>query len=403
MLSTVKTRRREHTPALLILLGLMLFVRLARRIDPPRPQTQLIERPRDRVALVLTAAATVMSIAFVTLAATALGLTSHHVPQNQGVSLTVIVPDEVRDPRVTLSIADASSLRYLVDLEQDLAKDTWRSFTSQSILGREESFIGRLDPPYAGPIRDPDGRETTPAALLKATSWKLLIDVRGAAPRGRPLLIGLASRSGAAAHALATPSAEGSCRDVRLDRPTVQKGRFRIFDEMFALLPTCDRDGSGDVVYRGEVLMTPPLVDNANGHIGATLPLLTVVSYPVPSPSANDEESDPLPSPSDDDNEKGVPLAFRLFHTSVVSDGRAHVAGRSADVRIAPAPIYPETFAWKATGALGASWSLTDPETVNQAENRKVAASVLLGVATSALVASVGALVAVWRAPGRST
>jgi hypothetical protein len=330
-----------------------------------------------------------MSMLLVGLSAAALGIAGHHVPDNEGVGLLVIVPSSLERPEITLSIADAADLSYVLDVKEEVATGGWSSSTSGSVIGRQDSPMETLDALYAGEIRDAEGQAKTPARLLDATSWKVLIDIRGESTR-EPVLVGVTSRSGTAAHALVTPDAEGTCGHVRLDWPEEQTGLNRLSDQAFLLLPTCSSaESSEPVAYRSELLMKPPLTDIANGRVASVLPLVVVVADPM--------------SPHSDIREDGVddgwskPLPFRLFQTSAVTDGSARAAGRWTDLRITPSPLFPETFGWEAYGSLDASWSLTDPQGVNRSESRRVAASVVLGVGTSALVAAVGAFFGVRR------
>jgi hypothetical protein len=217
------------------MIALLLLVAASRR-QVPVTTTREDRRAAapSRLRLLLGLAGVAASTTILGLSAALLGINSHHVPQAEPVSLLIFVPSELEDPMVTISLADPEEPYYAIGLEQDAGSLT--TTTSASLIRREHTGSGVREPLSISEVVDGRGRKVPPRALLDATSWKVLVDVRGRSARVHPLLVGVASPSEDAAYGLVAADPT-NCARFRIHRPTPEKGVFRLFNQGFRLEP----------------------------------------------------------------------------------------------------------------------------------------------------------------------
>lgn len=297
--------------------------------------------------------------------------------------LFVELPAQLTDPHTLISFTPVADPVYYTSV-------AFNATTLEVNTGQAFSSIGSNPDFSSAPVVNSNGRAVNTGSWIQPNTWKVLIQVTGTGtlPRlslkpGDPGLLYVATindnGSGLISHFLTetSPGCAGSNSTAWPLNNAQDNGQGVQVQWIYPCQGALGRCPSGVNTKQwcmvGEAILNYPVESEATGHVAGMLPIIDV-GYAGGS-----------------DNIRTTP-----YHVIVAGDNftpSGTVIPGLQDVSISPSTTSADSLSWQEDGSLQASWSWTVISDVDRAEQISNICLVLVGVASSALIAILGYLI----------
>jgi hypothetical protein len=289
----------------------------------------------------------------------------------------VLLPADLADPHVVISFAPVQAPFYNTS-------EVFNTRTLRSGYAGAGSTIG--DEHFRTvPVVNLKGKPIDVSGWVSANTWKVLIEVTGkprdttteASRNNSELIVATVysgSHEGVMSHFVDdTPAGCGVDPQVYPIRNKLENGSTVQGARVPACKgrPSCERTADPkQACFTGEAVLNYPIESNVTGHVAGMLPLIDV---------GYDRKNSDVP--------RQAPYRVIVAGDRYTPNGPFAPAPGLLNINVSPAPSVTDSLQWNHHGFLRAHWSWTDIEQVDRSQEISDIALVMVGVASSLVVA----------------